>query len=177
MGSWIRRGLVTAVLVVAAVGLFAGAADARNLFRSFYGYTGQKTHWAWAGPDVGLIAWGDEARFYGSKGCTSHSARVYFTGAENTSSLHNGAELVWVYSVTRSDGKRFALGGNKTTEARSWWPNTIQYDQRVVPTPPGTWLTKGNITTMIVNTGSGSTGVPFAVKTDSVRFRQTSKWC
>jgi len=153
------------------------------LYRTFYGETAQKTHWTWDGPDVGLVAWGDQAFFGGTKGCTYNSVGVRFSGEVNTSSLHNDAKLIWVFSVTRSDGKRFALGGGQTTRAKKgWWavnllPNNRGYDYHVVPTPPGTWLVKGSITTVMLNTGAGSNGVPFATETDTVTFHQKSEWC
>jgi hypothetical protein len=174
MRGVVRRVLMLLIAVVAVAALSAGTANARSV-RFFSGYTGQHTHWTWAGPGVGLIAWTTSTDFSGYTACGSSWAGLNVDAAWNSESLHNGAQLDILFSVQRSDGRRIPLRLFKITKAEPWPGHPAfggQFHVRVW-TPRGEYLKYGIVTTWIVNSGVfyGPAGV------DTVKFRQSTRSC
>jgi hypothetical protein len=174
MGDRTRR-LLAAVLAVATFGAVAALAGARS-FRNSFGTVRRHTHATWAGPSVGLIAWGVYADFSSFTPCGSSVAGLNVSFDWNSSSLHNGAVLAMYFTVTRSDGKKFPVGpAIKISKAESWGQHPAFSDEfRVgVQTPRGTYLNSGAVHSFIVNNG-----VPYPpLFSDSVRFHQYTKSC
>jgi hypothetical protein len=164
--------LVMAVATVAV--LSAGTADARSI-RYFSGYTGDHTHWTWAGPSVGVIAWTTSTDFSGLTPCGSSWAGLEVDAAWNSESLHNGAQLDMLFSVQRSDGRRIALRLFKISKAEPWPGHPAFGGQFHVSvwTPRGEYLKYGIVTTWIVNSG-----VPYGpAGVDTVKFSQSTRSC
>ena len=112
-------GITAAVLITA----FSGTAQTRSIRKSS-GYTGVHTHFTWAGPSVGAMAWTTSADFVSWTTCRSSTAGITVDGAWNSASLHNGAELDIQYSVERSDGRHFQLGNVLQITKAEPWPVT-----------------------------------------------------
>ncbi len=158
------------LLAVGAAVLCAPVADARST-RSSSGFTGRHTHATWGGPNVGLIAWGVSTDFTSYTACRSSTAGLNVDSAWNSSSLHNGAELDMLFSVTRSDGKHFEVGPvYRITKARTW-PGHRAFDGQFrvpVSTPKGAYIKFATVSTWIVNSG---TAYP-PLFNDKVKLRQ-----
>ena len=171
----VSRVMVIVLAAVAVLTLSAGAADARS-FRLSGGYTGQHTHWTWAGPGVGLVAWTVATDFSSFTSCGSSTAGVTVDAAWNSESLHNGAQLEILFSAQRSDGRRFQLGSVFRITKATPWPGHPAFGGQFhvgVPTPRGTYLKSGSMTTWIMNGG-----VAYGLgSTDTVRFSQHTKSC
>ena len=163
-------GITAAVLITA----FSGTAQARSI-RESSGYTGVHTHFTWAGPSVGAVAWTTSADFVSWTTCRSSTAGITVDGAWNSASLHNGAELDIQYSVERSDGRHFQLGNVLQITKAEPWPGHPAFGGQfrvTVHTPSGLYLKSGTVMSWIVNGG-----VPWGVGTNSVNFAQSTRSC
>jgi hypothetical protein len=173
MRSLVRvLGVLSSALLILV--LTASAAEARSI-RESSGYTGRHTHFTWAGPGVGLIAWGDAVDFISWTDCGSSTAGVTPDASWNSLSLHNGAELDMLFSVTRTDGRNFNLKLFRITDPQGWpgHPAFGGQFRATVHTPRGLYLKSGTVTTWIVNGG-----VPYPpLFHDTVRFHQWVKSC
>lgn len=166
---------LAAILAVVTFGAVAATAGARS-FRESSGTVRRHTHFTWAGPSVGAIAWGDWADFSSFTSCGSSWAGLNVSYDWNSTSLHNGAVLAMFFTVTRSDGKRFAVGrAIKIKKAASWGQHPAFSDQfhAAVWTPRGTYIKFARINSFILN---GNVPYP-PLFTDSVRLRQFTKSC
>lgn len=169
--------LVIGLALAGVVALTAGLADARSI-RYSSGFTGRKTHATWAGPGVGVIAWGVSTDFSSYTACGSSTAVLSVDSAWNSSALHNGAELGMFFSVTRSDGRHSAVGPVYKITKPLNWPGHPAFDGQfrvAVSTPAGTYLKSATVTTFMLN---GGVAYPPAFN-DKVRLRQytTNKNC
>lgn len=167
---------VLALMIAAAIAaaLSAGTADARSV-RYSAGYTGNHTHWTWAGPGVGLIAWTTSTDFAGWTACGSSWATLEVDAAWDSESLHNGAGLDILFSVQRSDGRRIPLRLFKITTPEPWpgHPAFGGQFRMAVWTPRGEYLKYGIVTSWIVSSGVfyGPAGI------DKVKFAQSTRNC
>jgi len=173
MNARVVVGLVAA-LASASLAI-APPAGARSI-RFSSGYTVRHTHATWAGPDVGLTAWGVSTDFSSYTPCKSSVAGLSVDSAWNSSALHNGAELDMFFSVTRSDGRHFEVGPVYRIKKAATWPGHPAFAGQFhvgAYTPKGTYLRSGTVTSWLVNNGV-SYGPVF---NDTVRFRQSTKSC
>lgn len=172
---WLPLIGVVFLCAVTFASMSTGVANARSI-RNSSGYTGKHTHVTWAGPDVGVIAWTVDADFNSWTACHSSWAVVDVDSAWNSESLHNGAELDILFSVQRSDGRRFEVGPVfKITKALPW-PGHPAFDGQFrasVYTPSGMYLKYATVTSWIVNDG---VAYPPAAS-NTVRLHQWTKSC
>jgi len=169
--------LTVALVSLLAIAMSTGIANARSI-RESSGYTGKHTHFTWAGPYVGAIAWTTAADFVSWTGCGSSWAGVTVDASWNSASLHNGAELDILFSVQRSDGRHFGIGTVfKITKAQPW-PGHPAFDGQFhanVYTPSGMYLKYATVTSWIVNSGVAYPPIPPVSNT--VRLNQWTKSC
>jgi len=171
----LSRVMVIVLSVVAVLTLSAGAADARS-FRLSGGYTGQHTHWTWAGPGVGLVAWTVATDFSSFTPCGSSTAGVTVDAAWNSESLHNGAQLDILFPpsaamVDTSSWVRYSGSPKRPCDLVT--RHSVASFTSACTRPGGRILKSGTMTTWIMNGG-----VAYGLgSTDTVRFSQHTKSC
>jgi hypothetical protein len=144
----------------AATTAAAQAAAAKAKYIQASGYTGQETHFTWAGPSVGAIAWTVGSDFVATKTNDYRSCRTNYTGVDvdvswNSESLHNGAKLAILVSVKLSNGKSRGIVALVVSKAANWPGHPAfggEYRAQVY-TPGNVHVVQGHIGSWISNGG------------------------
>jgi len=150
----------------------APAAKAKYIEAS--GYTGKKTHFTWAGPSVGAIAWTVGSSFTATKTNLYRSCNSNWTGVDvdaswNSESLHNGAKLGILISVKLSNGKSHGIVALTVSKAANWPGHPAfggEYRAQVY-TPGNVHVVQGHILSWISNGG-----VPYGGSGDTITLKQ-----